>query len=200
MHATLRKLRTRFDSWQGHFGSKMRQGQRRESPRPPMRRSAVRVPYMGSDRKPCQPVVSSVGRAPDQESGCDGFDSRTNVAGRKTARYQESPREAGQRVIGHRTAGMSAFSSTCGVDGSMSERHAVRGYRFCQSSACRRWMSCKLRWGLAPLATSITKPPCRPKVLQKLKRHSALVRVITAGSAAQRRCQTTIQYTIGMTQ
>lgn len=140
MHATLRKLKARFDSWQGHFGSKMRQGQRRESPRPSVRRSAVRVPYMGSDRKPCQPLVSSVGRAPDQESGCDGFDSRTNSASRKTARYKESPREAGQCVIGHRTASMSAFSSTCGVDGSMSECHVVHGYRFCQSSAYWRQM------------------------------------------------------------
>lgn len=148
MHAVLRRLRTRFDSWQGHFGSKMRQDQRRESPRPPMRRSAMRVPYMGFDRKPCQPLVSSVDRAPDQKSGCDGFDSRTNVAGRKTARYQEGPREAGQRVVGHRTAGMSAFSSTCGIDGSTSERHAVRGYRFCQPSAYGRWTSCKFQRGL----------------------------------------------------
>jgi hypothetical protein len=104
MHATLRKLRTRFDSWQGHFGSKMRQNQRRASSRPRLRRLATRVPHMGSDRKPCQPLVSSVGRAPDQESGCDGFDSRTNYAGRKTARYEECPREVGQCVIGHRTA------------------------------------------------------------------------------------------------
>ncbi len=198
MHATLRRLRTRFDSWQGHFGSKMRQDQRRDSPRPPMRRSAVRVPCMGSDRKPCQPVVSSVGRAPDQESGCDGFDSRTNVAGRKTARYQESPREAGQRVIGHRTAGMSAFDM----------RRRWQHFR----APCSAWIPIlsilglpamdvlRVAMGFAPLATSVTKPPCRPKVLQKLKRHSALVRVITVGSAAQRRCQTTIQYTIGMTQ
>ncbi len=170
MHATLRKLKTRFDSWQGHFGSKMRQGQRRESPRPPVRRSAVRVPYMGSDRKPCQPLVSSVDRAPDQESGCDGFDSRTNSASRKTARYKESPREAGQCVIGHRIAGMSAFSSTCGVDGSMSECHVVHGYRFCQSSAYWRQMFRRVAITGFPKSQQAAQEPSNlPRALQNLK-------------------------------
>ncbi len=58
----------------------IRPGQRRTLPRPPTRRSVVCVPLMGSDRRSCQPV-SSVDRAPDRESGCRGFDSRTNTAG-----------------------------------------------------------------------------------------------------------------------
>ena len=55
----------------------MRPGQRRTPPCPLTRRLATCVPLMGSDRRSCQ-QVSSVVRAPDHESGCRGFDSRTN--------------------------------------------------------------------------------------------------------------------------
>jgi len=77
--------------------------------------------------------------------------------GRKTTGYQESPREAGQRVIGHWTASMSALCLTCTADGSMSECYAVRGYRFCQSSAYRWQCSGRLQKGISSIATDSTK-------------------------------------------
>jgi len=73
-------------------------------------------------------------------------------------------------VIGHRIAGMSAFSSTCGVDGSMSECHVVHGYRFCQSSAY--WRQMRRRVALAGLPRSqqaAQEPSNRPRALQNLK-------------------------------
>jgi hypothetical protein len=50
----------------------------------------------------------------------------------------------------------------------------------------RQWIFGNLQLGLPRKATSRTEPAVQPKVLWKLKQHSALVRVIAAGSAARR--------------
>ena len=48
----------------------------------------------------------------------------------------------------------------------------------------------RLASGLAPAATSPTEAAVPPKATSMLKRHSAFVRVIASGSAAQRLCLT----------
>jgi len=88
-------------------------------------------------------------------------------------------------VIGHRNVGMSAFRSTCGLDGSMSECYVVHGYRFCQSSTYWRQMPRRVAIaGLPKSQQAAQEPSNQSRTLQYLKWHSALVRVIAIGSAA----------------
>ena len=99
---------------------------------------------------------------------------------------QRGPREAGQRVIGHRRS-VSPFRST----------RALRGWQHVRVP-CSAWIPLppatgqaavdvrRLASGLAPATTSRTEAAVRPMATWMLKRHSALVRVIAAGSAARR--------------
>jgi hypothetical protein len=54
----------------------------------------------------------------------------------------------------------------------------------------RQWMFGKSVRGFALATTNRTEAAVPPRALWMLKRHSALVRVIAAGPAAQRRCPT----------
>jgi hypothetical protein len=134
-HTTLRRSRSRFDSWRGHLGSKMRPDQRRASPRPPARRLAARVPYMGSDRKPCQREVSSTVEHQTKNLAVTGS---TPVPTPRALTKPATNAARGRRANVRSAAGVRAvrrFVPKCdGAGGGTSECPVVRGYRFCLPS------------------------------------------------------------------
>ena len=81
----------------------------------------------------------------------------------------------------------SATRLTCDrAGGNTAECHVVRGYRFHRPSVSGSGCLATRVGVLSPTATSQAEPAVQPKAMWKLKRHSAFVRVITAGSAARR--------------
>ena len=96
-------------------------------------------------------------RAPDCNSGCRGFDSRTNTAGE--CPLECGPREAGQRVIGRRRSGSGVSSDTHLARGSTAECHAVRGYRFRRPRPARRSMLAPVQGGMPPTQSAERNPP-----------------------------------------
>jgi hypothetical protein len=105
---TLRRSRAGFDSWRGRFESKMRPDQRLAASRPHARRLATCVPYVGSDRKPCQREVSSVVEHQTVNLAVTGSTPVPTPRAQK-ARYKGGPREAGQRAISHRLPRLSVL-------------------------------------------------------------------------------------------
>ena len=87
------------------------------------------------------------------------------------------PREAGQRVIGHRRVsdrrrrgfraepgGIVALPGTRLPCGSMAECHVVRGYRFHRPEGTRQWMLGDSRWALARRRRAGRKLLCRRRL------------------------------------
>ena len=129
----------------------IRPGQRRTPPCPLTRRSATCVPFMGSDRWSCQVRLAQWLEHQTDNLAVTGS---TPVPTPQAENLPPSgPREAGQRVIGHRrpaTGGAedSGHSVPWGgsrrnrrlgehaaAGGSTAECHVVRGYRFHRPSA-----------------------------------------------------------------
>ena len=102
-------------------------------------------------------LVSSVGRAPDHDSGSRGFDSRTKPQAENLLPYEgnrresatRSPRVADGRWVGRAWA--TNVSAEVTRSGSTDRRYAVRGYRFharggqCSRNSSRRSRSSSQR-------------------------------------------------------
>ncbi len=178
----------------------IRPGQRRTPPCPLTRRLATCVPFMGSDRRSCQVRLAQWLEHQTVNLAVTGS---TPVPTPQAENLPPSgPREAGQRVIGHQrpaTGGAEDSGQSVPWGGFRRNRrlarHAAAEWQHGRVP-CSAWIPLPLAsgkrqrmpgdspQGFAPAATSQAETAVPPQAMWMLKRHSALGRVIAAGSAA----------------
>ncbi len=201
-----RPAATRFKWVRFPPASLIRPGQRRTPPCPPARRLATCVPFMGSDRRSCQPcvTVSSVVEHQTVNLAVAGSTPVPRPQAENLLQAARGRRANVRSATGERAAGGVEESGPSPSSGSRRNRRKLgtpsRVAARATAMQCVDTASTGLRQaatdvgrlasGLAPAATSPMEVAVPPKATLMLKRHSAFVRVIAASSAAQRLCLT----------